>query len=160
VLAMFNKAIRKISIALNATLEDHEKSSMLGGTERLKVESAVDKMRNVAHVSLEEDAKNNAKAAMKQLSSVEKELPPLLAKDDDIMQYAIKGTDTQWSAALKERDVTDGSSGVVSIPNLRNAKRKLEEKDILQEGQLNSNKKQLQSQPESKRKGKKKNNKK
>jgi hypothetical protein len=51
------------------------------------------------------------------------------------MQYAIKGSEQEWSASLQ---VLENESGaVVSIKSVRATKRKLEEKDIEQEGQAN-----------------------
>jgi N-acetyltransferase 10 len=139
VLAMFNKAVRKISIALNGIMEEHEKTAMLGGEKRRKVEEAVDNMRNVAPQTLDEDAQEAATAAMAQLTASTKELPKHVANDDDVMQYAIKGSDKQWSQALQDREVDE--DGVVSIKSVRHAKRKLEAKDIEAEGEANPNKK-------------------
>lgn len=68
VLAMFNKAVRKMSIALNLIVEAKEKEALLGGKERLKAQQTVHRMRNVALETLEEDAEKAAKAAMSNLS--------------------------------------------------------------------------------------------
>ena len=145
VLAMFNKAVRKISIALNTTVEEHEKRNMLGGEKRRKVEAAAEKMRDVAPQTLEDDVAEAATAAMTTLTSAAREqqeqLPRRLANDDDVMQYAIKGSEQEWSDALRDRSVLENEGGaVVSIKSVRATKRKLEEKDIEQEGQANPNK--------------------
>ena len=139
VLAMFNKAVRKISIALNSMMEEHEKQSMLGGEKRRKAEAAAEKMRDVAPQTLEEDATEAATVAMKKLSSANQELPRQLANDDDVMQYAIKGSDKEWSQALQDREVE--GEAVVSIKSVRATKRKLEKKDIEQEGKKNTKQK-------------------
>uniref|UniRef100_A0A7S1VCJ4 Possible tRNA binding domain-containing protein n=1 Tax=Grammatophora oceanica TaxID=210454 RepID=A0A7S1VCJ4_9STRA len=109
---MFNKAIRKISIALNTIVEDNERKSMLGGEERAKVERTVlGKMRDVSRQTLEEDASASATVAMRKLDESTRRMPQELANDNDIMQYAVKGSDDQWSKALKDREVkADGPS--------------------------------------------------
>ena len=142
VLAMFNKAVRKISIALNSIVEENEKKNMLGGEKRRKVEAAAAKMRDVAPQTLEDDAAEAATAAMRSLTSASEDgqVPSrrLANGDNDVMQYAIKGSEQEWSAALQDRDVLENESGaVVSIKSVRATKRKLEEKDIEQEGQAN-----------------------
>jgi N-acetyltransferase 10 len=68
VLAMFNKAIRKISIALNTIVEEAEKTHLLSGEKRLNAQKTVDKMRDVATRTLEEDAVDGAKNAMETLN--------------------------------------------------------------------------------------------
>merc|ERR1712070_1026718 len=65
VLAMFNKAIRKVSIALNSIVEEKEKESLLGGEKRLEAQKKVESMRDVATKTLEEDASDSAKDAMR-----------------------------------------------------------------------------------------------
>lgn len=67
VLAMFNKAVRKISKGLNAIVEEREKQSMLGGEKRKKAEQTVESMRDVARQTLEEDVKEAAQEAMNSL---------------------------------------------------------------------------------------------
>jgi N-acetyltransferase 10 len=71
VLAMFNKGIRKISIAMNAIVEEKEKESLLGGEKRLKAQKTVERMRDVAQKTLEEDAADAAKDAMESLNKRE-----------------------------------------------------------------------------------------
>merc|ERR1719454_2197352 len=64
VLAMFNKAVRKMSIALNSIVEEKEKEALLSGEKRMKAEEAAAKMRHVAQKTLEEDASDAAKDVM------------------------------------------------------------------------------------------------
>ena len=71
VLAMFNKAVRKISIALNTIVEDKEKESLLGGENRAKAEKAAEKMRDVAPQTLDEDVKGAATDAIAILTKQE-----------------------------------------------------------------------------------------
>lgn len=68
-LAMFNKAVRKISIALNNIVIQKEKEALLGGEKRMKAQQAVDSMRDVVSQTLEEDAAAAAKFAMDALHS-------------------------------------------------------------------------------------------
>ena len=67
-LAMFNKAIRKLSLALNTIVEEREKQELLSGERRKNAQETVDKMRDVAPQTLEEDAADAAKDAMKSLN--------------------------------------------------------------------------------------------
>ena len=139
VLAMFNKAVRKMSIALNTIVETDEKAAMLGGEARRKAELAADSMRDVAPQTLEEDAAEGATTAMNKLGS--KALPREVLDDDDIMQYAVKGSDAQWTKALEGRKV-DGDSGHVKIQSVRETKRKLNDEDVAREaGQQDTKKK-------------------
>jgi N-acetyltransferase 10 len=71
VLAMFNKAVRKISIALNTIVEDKEKESLLGGEGRAKAEKTAEKMRDVAPQTLDDDVKDAAKDAIDSLTKQE-----------------------------------------------------------------------------------------
>jgi N-acetyltransferase 10 len=109
VLAMFNKAMRKISIALNTIVEEKEKQNLLGGDKRKKVEQAAEKMKNVALQTLEEDVKDAAEIAMQTLKAAEmnSNLPPEIAQDPELMQYVIKGSEDQWKKALKQVDEAD-----------------------------------------------------
>jgi N-acetyltransferase 10 len=133
VLAMFNKAVRKISIAMYNIVEDKEKENLLGGKERLKAQEAVESMRDVASKTLEEDAKEAAHVAFKQLTTYEeKVLPPEIANDASLMQYAIKGTDDQWSQALDGMQVNE--AGTVSIRSVREKRKNVDAEDIEKEG--------------------------
>ena len=68
------------------------------------------------------------------------------------MQYAVKGSDEQWSKVLNGEDVTD--SGTVKIHSVREVgeKRKLDSEDIAREADYET--------PERKGKGKKQSSKK
>jgi N-acetyltransferase 10 len=68
VLAMFNKAVRKISIALNGVVEESEKQNLLGGEKRRKAEETADKMRDVARTTLDDDVNDAAQEAMTSLN--------------------------------------------------------------------------------------------
>ena len=132
VLAMFNKALRKMSLALNSVLEEEEKAELLGGKDRLEAEKVVDRMRNVTENTLDEDITEATQVAMSKLEK-DSSLPPEIVRDDDIMQYAVKGTEEQWSKALNGKDIGDS----VQIHTVRKTKekRKLDNQDIEREAE-------------------------
>ncbi len=131
VLAMFNKGIRKISLALNGIVEENERATMLGGDAMRKAEKKAAKMKNVTQKTLEEDAEEGAQAAMATLKG--QSLPYDVAHDDDIMQYAIRGTDQDWSKALEGKDVDGGTVQIMSMEEKRPGKRRVNDEDIQRE---------------------------
>jgi len=64
VLAMFNKAVKKMSMAFNQILVDEEDKKMLGGDAMKKAEKKVQSMRDVVGQTLDEDTQEAATAAM------------------------------------------------------------------------------------------------
>lgn len=162
VLAMFNKAVRKLSVALNGIVEEDEKARLLSGTGRMEAERQAQKMRDVSRQTLEEDAEEGAKTAMAQLNSQTSSLPPEIMHDEEIMQYSVKGTDEEWSSALKNKhDV--GSSANVQIRNVQKEtpfKRKLGSDEIEKEGHALTPKRNERSSKKSKRASSKKSSKK
>ena len=66
-LAMFNKGVRKISIALNDIVEESEKAKLLTNEERSKAEKKAAKLNDVTYQTLDEDAEEGAKDAMSAL---------------------------------------------------------------------------------------------
>lgn len=68
VLAMFNKAVKKMSMAFNQLLIDEEGSKMLGKDALDKAEKKVQSMRDVVGQTLDEDAKESANLAMDALN--------------------------------------------------------------------------------------------
>lgn len=131
VLAMFNKGIRKISLALNGIVEESERSAMLGGDAMRKAEKKAAKMKNVTQKTLEEDAEEGAQAAMATLKG--QSLPSSIAQDDDIMQYAVRGTDDEWAKALEGKNVDGGTVQIMSMQEKRPGKRRVNEEDIQRE---------------------------
>jgi N-acetyltransferase 10 len=137
VLAMFNKAVRKMSIALNIIVENKEKESLLSGEQRLKAEKAVRKMGDVAAKTLEEDAAEAATDVIQQMTmdhQEEKSLPPEIANDASLMQYAIKGTDEQWGKVLEGKEI--GETGTVSIRSVREKRKALDAEDFEKEAKV------------------------
>ena len=128
---MFNKGIRKISLALHGIVEENERATMLGGDAMRKAEKKAAKMKNVTQKTLEEDAEEGAQAAMATLKG--QSLPYDVAHDDDIMQYSIRGTDQDWSKALKGKDVDGETVQIMSMEEKRPGKRRVNDEDIQRE---------------------------
>ena len=136
ILAMFNKAIRKLSISFNEVVEKDESSKLLSGEDRSKAEKNASKLKNVSRQTLDEDAAEGAKDAMETLSKghMTSNLPPELAGDKEIMKYMIKGSDAAWEDALKGKEETIDAQGVVHIKRqTKKVKRKLNQEDIEKE---------------------------
>jgi len=133
ILAMFNKAIRKLSIAFNDVVEKDERSKLLSGEDRSKAEKKASKLKDVSRQTLDEDAEEGAKDAMEALSTgqMTSNLPSEVAGDADIMKYAIKGSDTDWNDALKGKEGTIDEQGHVQVKSQsKKVKRKLNQEDV------------------------------
>jgi hypothetical protein len=63
----------------------------------------------------------------------EKQLPPEVANDGSLMQYAIKGTDKQWKNALDGKDIN--ASGTIQIRSVREKRKKVDETDFEREAE-------------------------
>lgn len=155
VLAMFNKAIRKLSIALNGIVERREKALLENsGGKKVEMQRAADSMRHVTRQTLDEDVQEGANSAMKELNTKKAgSLPPQIAKDPELLQYAVKGTDEQWNRALDDRD----EPSMIQISQVRE-KRKATEADIqreLQKAEKSQEKKQRTDKKKSKKRSRK-----
>ncbi|KAL3944803.1 MAG: hypothetical protein SGBAC_001126 [Bacillariaceae sp.] len=129
-LAMFNKAIRKISIALNSIVEEKEKETLLSGEKRKKAQEAVEGMRDVASATLEEDTAAAARDAMESLGNGStQQLPEKITKDRSLMHFAVKGSDDQWAKALEGKDMS--ASGTIQIKSVRQKRKQVDEEDFL-----------------------------
>ena len=134
VLAMFNKAIRKISIALYTIVEDDEKKNLLSGEKRKKALEAAESMRDVASKTLEEDAADAAKDAIKELNNYnENSLPSSITNDRSLMQYTIKGSDEQWDKLLDGKEVNE--TGMVSVSSVRDKRKAVDAEDMEKEAE-------------------------
>jgi len=131
-LAMFNKAIRKISIALYNIIEEKEKESLLGGEKRKKAQETADGMRDVAQKTLEEDAAEAAKDAIKEYNATNS-LPASVANDKSLMQYTIKGSDDQWDKLLEGKEI--GETGMVTVRSVRDKRKAVDDEDMEKEAQ-------------------------
>ena len=106
ILAMFNKTIRKLSIALNSIVEQETEQKLLSSEKRQVVEqSTLQTIKDVTESTLQEDITENAKEVM----------------DKTLSQYEIKGSEEQWANALKN------GAGKVQIATVVSNKEKVEE---------------------------------
>jgi len=134
---MFNKGVRNISKALQSVVEEAEsKRSVLGEDARLEAEQKALKMKNVSRQTLEEDAREGATVAMAKLTgetrAAANKLPADILKDADIMKFAVKGTEEDWSRALDSKEMS--ATNTVQIANMNaKPKRKLNAEDIQKE---------------------------
>jgi N-acetyltransferase 10 len=132
VLAMFNKAVRKISIALNSVVEAREKKSLLSDDKRKKAEAAVERMRDVTRQTLDEDARVAAKEAATLLQpNLTNALPQEVRDDPELMQYVVKGTAEQWEKVLEGKESVGATP--VQIESIREKRRSLNDIDIERE---------------------------
>eukprot|EP00560_Eucampia_antarctica_P009678 CAMPEP_0197829854 /NCGR_PEP_ID=MMETSP1437-20131217/6397_1 /TAXON_ID=49252 ORGANISM="Eucampia antarctica, Strain CCMP1452" /NCGR_SAMPLE_ID=MMETSP1437 /ASSEMBLY_ACC=CAM_ASM_001096 /LENGTH=1131 /DNA_ID=CAMNT_0043431849 /DNA_START=35 /DNA_END=3430 /DNA_ORIENTATION=+ len=157
ILAMFNKGIRKLSIGLNNIIEENEKSLLLGGEARAKAEKQAAKLRDVSRQTLDEDAKEGAEAVMATLQqqASSSSLPAEIVKDNDIMQYAIKGSNKEWKDALIDQKMD--SKGTIQIRSKNKGhivKRKLNDEDIEKEVEMQSSSKKEKKHGQKKRRSK------
>jgi N-acetyltransferase 10 len=133
VLAMFNKTVRKISIALDAVIEEKEKQALQGGEKRMKAERTVENMKNVARQTLEEDVNEAAKDAVEIMNEkVTPILPDEIARDAELMQYVVKGSTEQWEEALKDRETDGDGPGTIRIQTAREKRKAVD--DTLERG--------------------------
>mmetsp|Transcript_21017 Transcript_21017/g.31147 ORF Transcript_21017/g.31147 Transcript_21017/m.31147 type:complete len:1100 (-) Transcript_21017:424-3723(-) len=140
VLAMFNKAVRKVSIALNTLVEEGERTQMATVDQQQQAKEIVEeKLNDVVPQTLQEDLEEGAVIANSKLAAK-------IANDYELMQYAVKGSEGDWSEALSGRTRTEG---VVSVKSIRKAKRRLTTEDL--EGK-NSGKNKTSKDPNSSRK--------
>jgi N-acetyltransferase 10 len=148
VLAIFNKTVRKVSIALNSIVEDNEKKALLSGDKREKAEQTAAKMRHVAEKTLDEDmadAAQQARETLKQATSVPdatpapapalerkktSNLPPEIARNPELSSFIVKGSDEQWSNALKGKEV---DATTVQIQSVREKRKAVDEDDMKRE---------------------------
>mmetsp|Transcript_9751 Transcript_9751/g.29050 ORF Transcript_9751/g.29050 Transcript_9751/m.29050 type:complete len:1123 (-) Transcript_9751:182-3550(-) len=160
VLAMFNKAIRKISIALYNIVEEKEKQNLLGGEERKKAQEAADSMRDVAAKTLEEDAAEAAQDAIQELNDYntnnnsggggeKNHLPSSIANDKSLMQYRIKGSDEQWEEILDGKEI--GETGMVSVRSVRDKRKAVDDEDMQKEASNDKKKSKKSSKKKSRR---------
>jgi N-acetyltransferase 10 len=156
VLAMFNKAVRKISITLNSIMEGREKKALLEGQKVDEVERSSRKMLDVTEHTLEEDVADAADEAMKVLAGHNQQhnLPPEIANDPELMQYVVKGSNEQWKKALKEKDLS--ASGTIQIQSVREKRKAIDEDAMKREAEKDGTRlPQSEKKPTKKQKGRK-----
>lgn len=135
VLAMFNKALRKVSIVLNAIVEAEEKKTMTAGgiQERIKVDKAMEHMKDVTRATLADDAQVAAKEAKMDARAASElaMLPPAITDDRELMSYVVKGTQEQWDQALTGQDLRQGTKlDSVQILSTREKRKTLDVSDF------------------------------
>ena len=154
VLAMFNKAVKKMSLAFHQLLVEEESKNLLGGAAMKKAEKKVQKMRDMVGQTLEEDAAEGASEAMEALKRGNDEngnigdevlgekktvgnsgvtgtrLTPEIS-DPEIMKYALKGTDEEWADALKDKEFAD-STETVQIKSTKALKKRKNDEDLME----------------------------
>jgi len=134
ILAMFNKAIRKISNSLHNIVMESEEASLLSDKARSEAQEKASKL-NASLQTLQEDAEEGAKFAITSLrENSSTGLSMEIATDADLMKYAIKGTDTEWNNVLKNQD-NIAPNNVVQIKSShdKSIKRKLNQEDVEKE---------------------------
>jgi len=130
VLAMFNKTVRKISIALNTLIEEEEKTRMgQANQERRAKEIVEENLHDVTPQTLQEDLEEGAALANSKIAAE-------IANDHELMQYAVKGSAGDWSEALSGRT---SAEGMISVKSTRKAKRKLTTEELERESSSKSN---------------------
>ena len=135
VLAMFNKAVRKVSIVINAIVEDEEKKSMNAGVvqQRKKVDEAMEYMKDVTPATLADDAQVAANEARIDASKATElaMLPPAISDDRELMSHVVKGTQEQWDQALTDQDIRPGTKlDAVKILSTREKRKTLDVSDF------------------------------
>jgi len=145
-LAMFNKAVKKMSMAFHTLLVEEESKGLLGGDAMKKAEIKARKIKDVVGQTLEEDVDEGAAAAMEVLTQTQIQpvksgvtgtrMTPEL-NDPEIMRYALKGTDKEWADALKDKDGVEdgGAGGNIQVKRTKvktPSKRKADSEDIME----------------------------
>ena len=128
VLALFNKAVRKVNAHLKALVERDAESTIVGSAKKRG------NMSRIAHTAagmaatastLDEDLEEGAGQALTKLqrkspgsaagsapvSAASAAAAALLAQDEDLMEYSVQGTDEDWEAALR----SSGGGSVSSV---------------------------------------------
>ena len=146
-LAMFNKAVKKMSLAFHNLLVEEESRGLLGGDDMRRAEAKVRAIGNAVGQTLEEDAAEGAATAMEALTRGQRGdddvggggkerkaevvdsgltgtrmIPEI--NDPEIMRYALKGTDEEWANAIKEKGGVDGSGATIQVKSTKVKKKR------------------------------------
>ncbi len=117
VLAMFNKAIRKISISLRSVVEQDEKSKLLSDSALAEAERRIEGLKQVTQQTLEEDTREGSKEALSILHSQQSNVSGGLPLDAGLLKYAVKGTEAQWEEALQNVSSSERSGKDIVTPS-------------------------------------------
>ncbi|KAL3793559.1 hypothetical protein ACHAW5_002839 [Stephanodiscus triporus] len=144
-LAMFNKAMKKMSLTFHNLLVEEESRGLLGGDDMRRAEAKVRAIGNSVSQTLEEDAAEGAAAAMEALTQWQqgddidgdkerkadvvdsgltgtRMIPEI--NDPEIMRYALKGTDEEWANAIKEKGGVVDNSGTIQVKSTKVKKKR------------------------------------
>jgi hypothetical protein len=113
VLAMFNDAIRKISISLRSV---DEKSKLLSDSALAEAERRIEGLKQVTQQTLEEDTREGSKEALSILHSQESNVSGGLPLDIELLKYAVKGMEVQWEEALQNVTSSECSGKDIVTP--------------------------------------------
>lgn len=163
VLAMFNKAVKKMSMAFhNLQVAEESKALLPGGDSAMKeAEATAHRIRDVVGQTLQQDEEEGAAAAMKALNNDSGVTGTRMApeiSDPEIMRYALKGTDEEWANALKDKG-SDGAldgEGTVQVKSSKKIKKRKagdDRKDVMDS--VLKNEKSMSEKKGKKSKGKK-----
>lgn len=117
VLALFNKAVRRLSGCLQAIQEADIEAEMASSS--LAEREAAAKDHHVSlPIRLEEEMEMGAKQSLAQMKSQQEEV----LKNLDVMKYAVKGTAEDWQEVLKDSKAILGNTGMVQIRSVASSK--------------------------------------
>merc|ERR1712127_936510 len=91
------------------------------------------KLKNVSYQTLDDENKEGAKLAMESLNKSQKTLPNEITKENDIMNFAVTGTDEQWKDALKGEDPTSMTNVQIATETEKKVLPRIDEKEIQEE---------------------------
>lgn len=155
-LAMFNKAVKKMSVTFHNLLVEEESKGLLSGEAMKKAEWKVHNIRDVVGQTLEEDVTEAATLAMELLTKQQDVASSRQAtgminsgltgtrmtteiNDPEIMKYALKGTDEDWANAIKDKDFVGGDgSDTIQVKSSKKASKKRKAADINSQDILDS----------------------
>ena len=110
VLALFNKAVRRLSGCLQAIQEAEVEAEMAEGS--LAAREAAAKDRHVSlPIRLEDEMEMGAKQSLAEMKTQQEEV----LRNLDVMRYAVKGTAEDWQEVLKDSKTAIKSTGMVQI---------------------------------------------
>ncbi|CAM9579055.1 unnamed protein product [Scytosiphon promiscuus] len=113
VLALFNKAVRKLCNCLTEVAEkaaEEEMETASSKQKRLDTIKSAGEM-SMLPASMDEDLDGGAKEAMKKMAGKQEQLLDAV----DLAQYAVRGTEADWDAATKKSKVAKGGGGSTTV---------------------------------------------
>lgn len=114
ILALFNKAVRRLTGAIRAVQEQSVEAEMASNATDKRNAAMLGGMSSLP-LRLEEEMETSAKESLQRLKGQQEELLQSL----DVMQYAVKGSLEEWEEVL--RDSKSLKKGAVQIKSVRQA---------------------------------------